>query len=94
MSNKFIGNWPPDSNEWRDTCKDISNDLTNFKSNPVYCRIIANDLRDFNVAKSFFVYIKNSYPELFQKLNVFGTSDLLGDLKFIILTVLMFARAL
>jgi hypothetical protein len=78
MSIKFTGNWAPDSREWRDVCNSISNDLTSFKSNPVYIRIIANDLRDVNTTKLFFDYIKNTYPELFDKLDIFNTNDTLG----------------
>ena len=78
MSIKFKGNWAPDCTEWRDTCSNISNDLTNFKSNPVYRRIIANDLRDFEPTKTLFYFIKDTYPELFEKLNIFNTSDSIG----------------
>jgi putative sugar O-methyltransferase len=79
MTKQFQGSWFHDSTAWRDTCKELSQDLTNFKRDSRYISIIANDLRDEGVAQSFFFYLKQNYPELLKHINKFKTSDTIGN---------------
>ena len=54
---KFNGHWRHDSKEYRETCLRLSRNLAGFKQDPSYLKIVANDNRDFKIAKAFDDYL-------------------------------------
>lgn len=75
----FIGEWSAEDDEWRSNCLHLANNLKDFKRDGIYCRKIANDLRDENTAINFYVYIKENYPHLIKKLDTFKSNDTIGN---------------
>lgn len=82
---QFEGKWLPNVRQQRQhefelACDEIvRNNLENFKRHPIYTRIIANDVRDRNVAFSFFDYLMRKHPTLLGKYEFgFSINDMIG----------------
>jgi hypothetical protein len=77
----FTGKWLADSAAFRGECLKISQDLTGFKKNPVYCRYINNDNRSRETAEAFYWHIRQHYPWLIAPdlLELFLENDRVGD---------------
>lgn len=83
--NTFKGIWLPELSKDRQVafehaCIEITqSDLQDFKRHKVYTGFIANDMRDEAVTLSFYLYLKNHYPELLAKYNEFKINDKVGS---------------
>ena len=82
--NNYPGSWPggPKSkDEFEETCIHLSQNLFNFKRNPIFCAVINNDGRGFSHAKEMYNVIEEKCPDLLkiENLNKFTENDKIGN---------------
>jgi|19_taG_2_1085344.scaffolds.fasta_scaffold50558_2 putative sugar O-methyltransferase len=78
---KYKGNWvnlATVGERYIWACAKLSKNLANFKANPYYSCVVGNDLRSETVAQSFYTFIKENSPEIFENLKKFTLNDKIG----------------
>lgn len=79
----YNGAWPggPEKDSFEQTCFELSQDLSSFKRDSRFIRVIGNDIRPRHTAALFYDFLKNNDPQLLEPPQVkkFLKNDIIGN---------------